>query len=1289
MARLTVMGDYQGPGERKTAETLARDLPATWEVIAGRKLSGPGRDDLDLVVVGERAIFVLEEKSWGPEVCVGDQIWRVHGDERRNPLDRVSYLARVLAGQLVKRVPGYGAATRGRHLVVSGVILSHDELKMRPDSSFADGDVVRRLSDATAWLVSWDASFSHDLAAVRNEVITFLHGLSQRKQRPGRIGPYEVVEELAPVGPARCFHARDAGRIVILRCYPMHGWGPDSSPKQVIERERLALDRLEERDRTWLIHPSFEHEARQWIVVPVVPAKGKSLATSLRIGDPARSGGELPRQVAIDVVTDAFRGLAEVCEVGLVHRGLCPKRVFLGRQLRVKFSDFYLARISGVQTISPELFADADLGTPYRAPECRECIGLASPASDVFSLALSLAGWVLGDVPVKPDVAALRLAIADVPIFGEVLNACLDEDPQRRPMAAQAAQRVEQALSTSTLPPSLAGVAMQNRIGLARRKRQSSDGGAGFHTGGVISDRYEILESLGHGGFARTWKVRDTNTEALRVIKQFHDEVSPDFARLEYAVADQFKHDNCARVYDMDTRPPGYLVLEYVPGENLKRFAGVGRPDAMRYRIIALDVLAGLAYLHGHGWVHRDITPTNVIVSDEGRAKIIDFGVSGPIRATTVVGTPPFTAPELRAGKGATQQSDLYGFAVTMIFTMLGRYPYAGDPARDNDHRDELIGLTDDERQSWGPLGAAMLDLLFTAARADPAGRPPSADELANDLRLLDDIPPVPGSSLINPAVDQLRGLYRASTVGNSGNRGLDDGFARATYVPTLLDTSLLPAVIDGDVRLVLLTGNPGDGKTSFLVQVGEELRRRGAEVVREDAAGWRLRLDGHTYVAVYDASESHDGKSSDELMCAALDPAPDEDPVRHTVLLAINDGRLLQFFDEHEDLFKNEADEVRRQLVGQPPRAHDIALIDLKRRTLAPTHPAGASLAGRILDTFTDLSRWAVCLDCLSRGICPMTRNARQLRGPAREAVEELVATSHLRRHRRATFRDVRSALAWLISGDRSCENVHAARERGMDLRKLDDALVEDLAFHPGSSDYLIQEWADLDPARTVAPDVERAARTDRSIVADPAMFTQRDRQQTQRRLYFGLWASEGLGRSTVRAYRHLDEFEAALTAPAPDSAGAGSPDRTRARVLLGLSRLLGAPGYRGENLAVADQGAGGTWAVLKEIPASKFALEQVSRHCTYVESRPDALRLRHNSGAALSLTLDTAELVLRLADGDLISDSASDSVRQEIETFAAALRHSPARAVRIVNPAGAARRAVVHDRRIRLETV
>src|ERR1700691_6327195 len=124
------MGDFHGPGEQKTAETLARELPGSWQVIAGRKLGGARRDDLDLVVVGDRALFLVEEKAWGPRVEVGDQFWKVKGEERRNPLDRVNHLARVLAGQFRDRVPGYEQALRGRRLVNAAVVLSHDTVEV-------------------------------------------------------------------------------------------------------------------------------------------------------------------------------------------------------------------------------------------------------------------------------------------------------------------------------------------------------------------------------------------------------------------------------------------------------------------------------------------------------------------------------------------------------------------------------------------------------------------------------------------------------------------------------------------------------------------------------------------------------------------------------------------------------------------------------------------------------------------------------------------------------------------------------------------------------------------------------------------------------------------------------------------------------------------------------------------------------------------------------------------------------------------------------------------------------
>jgi serine/threonine protein kinase len=1281
MAKLWVMDDYQGPGEQKTAETLAQELPDSWDVFAGRKLSGPTRDDLDLVVIGEHAAFVLDEKSWGPRIVLGDQIWRVNGHERRNPLNRVGHLSRVLAGEFRRRVPGYETSVRG-HIVTPGIVLSHDTVGLAADGGYADGDAVVLLRDATRWLLSRDSECGAGLASVRPAIIEFLSGLPARDSRPKVLGPYDIVQELSPVESARCFAATYNNRLVLLRCYPLHGWGPDSDPRHVFDREHTALGRLEERGRTWQMHPAFPDEARQWLVVPVVPSQGRDLIASVRKNDPPRDGGQLASEVALSVVTDAFRGLAEVHAEGLTHRALYPRRVDLGPGMRVKFSDFYFARVAGEQTITPDVTGNADPSVPYRAPECRASLALARPESDVYSLALSLCGWVLGDFPDEPDAAAVRERIRQEPLIGPVLADCLTDEFSARPSAARAAELIEEAVAATAPPPPPPPVADE------------------FRVGGVVGGQYEIREFLGRGGHASTWLAWDTSSMEERVLKQFDpSRADTDKVRAEFAIANKVRNDHCAAAYRVVLGDLAYLELEYVPGDTLGKYAASQPVDPERYQLIADDLLDALAYLDEHGYVHQDVTPSNVIVTRDGHAKLIDFGIAGALHATELAGTPPFMAPEILAGKSATPSSDVYGFAVTMIRSMLGRYPYAGDPLEKTDNRSELRPPSEDERQTWGLLGSAMLDVLYRAVSAEPAARLGSAKELRTELarlRLIDDQVEAatgeadgqnverPRTRAENPSVRSLRALYRASSLGNSGNRGLDDEFALATYVPTLLDTELLPAILQGEKRLVLLTGNPGDGKTSFLYQVGQELRASGAEEIDENAAGWRLRRDGHVFVAVYDASESHEGKTSDDLMREALSPASGEDPARRTVLLAINDGRLLQFFTDYRHLYGDERREINRQANGEDPRDPGIVLVDLKRRTLAPRPGNQPSLAGQILDRFTCEDRWAACDGCLSRDVCPMRRNAEVLRGPAKTAVEELVATSHLRRQRRATFRDVRSALAWLITGDRSCEDVHEAREKGMNLSRGEDALVEDLAFDKRSADYLVREWLALDPAGTVAPDAERAARADRTIVDEPTKFTARDRELVQRRLYFGTWTAPGLGRATVRAYRHFDAFDGVLL-----DGTAEQVEELHSRLLLGLSRLLGAPGYRGTELAVADQASGGTWAVLKQIKADRFTLEPARYPSAHIESRPDALLLCHTeSGLALALTLDTFEVVLRVADGDLIGDGSADSVRQEIEAFAAALRRSPTDSVTIVNPAGTPWQATVADsRQITLE--
>ena len=517
------------------------------------------------MIIGEHAAFVIDEKSWGPRIVLGDQNWLVKGQERRNPLNRVGHLSRVLAGEFERRVSGYKATVR-RPIVTPGVVLSHDTVELVERDGYADSGAVVRLYDATQWLLSQDAACGSGLADVRPAVIEFLSGLSARDSRPKVLGPYEIVQELSPIESARCFAAMYNKRLVVLRCYPLHGWGPDFDPRHVFEREHTALGRLEEQGRTWQMHPAFTDDARQWLVVPVVPPVGRDLVTSVRKNDPPRDGGRLASEVALGVVTDAFHGLAEVHAEGLTHRGLYPRRVDLGPSMRVKFSDFYFARVSGEQTIVPDVTGDADPGVPYRAPECRASLALARPESDVYSLALSLCGWLLGDFPEEPDVAEVRERIRHEPLIGPVLADCLADEFTGRPRAERAAQLIEEAVTAASLPPPLA-VADE------------------FREGGVVGGQYEIRRFLGQGGYASTWLAWDRSSTGERVLKQFDPStVNLDKVRSEFAIASKVRNDHCAAAYRVVTGDATYLELEYVPGDTLRKYAASqpGSPSGTR-----------------------------------------------------------------------------------------------------------------------------------------------------------------------------------------------------------------------------------------------------------------------------------------------------------------------------------------------------------------------------------------------------------------------------------------------------------------------------------------------------------------------------------------------------------------------------------------------------------------------------------------------------------------------------------------------------------------------------------
>ncbi|GEL24600.1 hypothetical protein PSU4_35540 [Pseudonocardia sulfidoxydans NBRC 16205] len=964
LARLHVLGDWHGPGEEGTARRLAHELPADWDIVAGRDIpDGMGTVDLDLVVVSPRAVYLCEEKSWGRHVVVGEVGWYVNGERRHSPNSQVQHATRVLAGRIKTRIPGWrkaeNAFPHGHRMVRGHVVLSHPTLHLEGAAELGE-DVVLALDDAAPTLLRLDATCPTSMAPLRQELMGFLLGLPARgpEAPPTFIYQYRVERRPMQRGHALVYPSRNpAGELVDLVSVPVAGAADPERARLLATREHDALAALAADDRAWRVQGWFELDGR--LITPTtVATDGTSLAklAASRRAEPG-DDGRVPPSIGVPVVHDAFLALAQVHARGITHRALRLRSIEVTEHNRVRFRDFDRAHLPTAETIAPSL-DDTHPSASFRAPGVT--MEMFTPADDLYSLALSLVQWLHGDATDHPDHALAARRAPEYPVVGEVLARCLARTPGDTFTAADAATATDQAPPPA--PPEPPG---------PRRTDPVDDERIGQDA--LLAGRYRLLRKLGEGAWAVTWLAHDENLDERRTIKHLRPgRVTPEQVKAEYEHASLLRSHRCARVYDRLARPePGVLVQEYVPGETLHELT-TGRPalDREQARRIAVDVLNGLAHAHSQSIYHRDVSPNNIVVREDGRAVLIDFGLASRADAAqSAVGSPPYTAPEVWSRRLWSPSADIYSAAASVLHALLGRLPYAGPGI---DERRTLVPPAADKVERYGRL----LDALYRAVQADPGDRPSDAGAFAEELARVDDIVVVPGRRVVNPTVAALRGLYRHSGIGNSGNRGLDDEFAHDTYVRTRLDHELLPAVVAGELDVVVLSGNPGDGKTSFLVKVGTELDAAGAVTVHEDEAGWRRRLDGRTYAAVYDASESHGELSSDDLLRRALDPGEGDDPARRTVLIAANDGRIAQFCLDNAERYPDASRELDRQRLGAPaPRGSRTVLVDLKRRALAMPDLDGPALGANVLASLTVLHRWQVCGGCEVRDVCPIKR--------------------------------------------------------------------------------------------------------------------------------------------------------------------------------------------------------------------------------------------------------------------------------------------------------------------------
>ncbi len=263
-----------------------------------------------------------------------------------------------------------------------------------------------------------------------------------------------------------------------------------------------------------------------------------------------------------------------------------------------------------------------------------------------------------------------------------------------------------------------------------------------MHQAPLLNGRYQTQRELGHGGMGIVYLAQDTYLEREVAVKVLNGQQLGTAGRTlllnEARAAARLSHPNVTMVFDVGEQDKvPFIVMEFVEGQTLAQ----ARPSRMDevYRV-ARQICAALQHAHNKNLVHRDVKPHNVLVTPEGVAKLMDFGLAWAVDRQirpddTFTGTLFYVAPEQAMGELATPAADLYAFGVLLYELATGSLPFSGNSTQILLQHIQEMPVEPRERNAHVP--SALNELIMHLLQKKPQARPKSAGEVGRLLGVL------------------------------------------------------------------------------------------------------------------------------------------------------------------------------------------------------------------------------------------------------------------------------------------------------------------------------------------------------------------------------------------------------------------------------------------------------------------------------------------------------------------------------------------------------------------------